>query len=93
MPEYQDMPASPSDYLPSLDLQPVCIGCDRTPEEIEDIVVLAKMDGMGASMWVRHEEGTYNPVNGHFACDDCYIRMGMPAGADGQGGPGRWVAP
>jgi hypothetical protein len=25
-------------------------------------------------------DGTYNPANGHFWCDDCYIALGMPLG-------------
>jgi hypothetical protein len=25
-------------------------------------------------------EGTYNPLNGHFNCDRCYIAIGMPLG-------------
>lgn len=38
--------------------------------------------------WVRSEEGTYNPKNGHFLCDSCYIAEGMPSG----GGSG-WKCP
>lgn len=91
--EFQDHPADPAEYLPHLPIQPFCTGCKRIPEEIGDIVALAHMDGMTPSAWVRAEEGTFNPANGHFLCDECYIRAGMPAGADGHGGPGRWVAP
>lgn len=68
---------------------PVCIGCHRTPEDIEDYGQLAREAGITPSAYVRHEEGTYNPANGHFACDACYISMGMPARSDGR----RWVAP
>lgn len=25
-------------------------------------------------------EGTYNHLNGHFTCDTCYIKIGMPLG-------------
>lgn len=25
-------------------------------------------------------DGTYNPKNGHFWCDSCYIAIGMPLG-------------
>jgi len=32
---------------------------------------------------VRHEEGTYNPNTNRFACDECYIAIGMPAGEPG----------
>lgn len=37
--------------------------------------------------YVIHEEGTYNPTNGHFLCDDCYIAAGMPTAHNG------WVCP
>ena len=37
--------------------------------------------------YVRAEEGTYNPANGHFLCDVCYIKAGMPVA------PGGWKCP
>jgi hypothetical protein len=37
--------------------------------------------------YVKYNEGTYNPVNGHFACDMCYIKLGMPVS------PGGWKMP
>jgi hypothetical protein len=37
--------------------------------------------------YVIREEGTYNHLNGHFACDSCYIDLKMPSG------PGGWHAP
>jgi hypothetical protein len=37
--------------------------------------------------YIRHEEGTYNPDNGHFACDSCYTALGMPSTSTG------WKAP
>jgi len=33
--------------------------------------------------YVRSEEGTYNPQNGHFLCDRCYINAGMPSSPSG----------
>ena len=33
--------------------------------------------------FVRNEEGTYNPVNGHFLCDSCYIKVGCPSSPTG----------
>lgn len=68
----------------------ICIGCHRTPDEIQDIRIEAAGLGMTPEEWVREEEGTFNESNGHFACDDCYIEMGMPA-VDAR--VGRWVAP
>jgi hypothetical protein len=84
--EYQDAPADPSAYLPHPP-QPYCTGCDKTPEEIDEYVICAKEDGMTPTEWVRREEGTLNPANGHFLCTDCYIRAGMPSTPYG------WVAP
>lgn len=37
--------------------------------------------------YIRTEEGTYNRLNGHFLCDDCYIKAGMPSG------PAGWKCP
>lgn len=37
--------------------------------------------------FVRKEEGTLNVINGHFACNKCYVKIGMPASRRG------WVAP
>lgn len=37
--------------------------------------------------YVMTEEGTYNPLNGHFTCTKCYIKIGMPSG------PGGWRCP
>lgn len=91
--EFQDQPANPADYLPHTTIRPTCTGCGHYPEDIPDIVVMAKMDDMSPSAWVIAEEGTLNHDNGHFLCNDCYIRAGMPSGRDGHGGPGRWVAP
>ena len=36
--------------------------------------------------YVLKEEGTLNPTNNHFACDKCYIKLGMPSSPRG------WVA-
>lgn len=37
--------------------------------------------------YIRLEEGTYNKINGHFLCDNCYIGAGMPSSPTG------WVCP
>lgn len=42
---------------------------------------------MTADQYVRTEEGTYNPANGHFVCTPCYIEIGMPSSPTG------WIAP
>lgn len=33
--------------------------------------------------FVRSEEGTYNPENGHFLCNQCYIVAGTPSSPSG----------
>lgn len=73
----------------------VCIECGRTPSQIQEYVDEANyLNGMEDSdikwtpeMFVEKEEGTYNSANGHFACTDCYIKLGMPTSSRG------WVAP
>ena len=72
---------------------PVCAYCHRTPDEIPEYTDYAVDAGMTNTQYVLAEEGTLNPRNNHFACDECYIRIGTPSGVDGRGGPGRWVAP
>jgi hypothetical protein len=68
---------------------PVCIGCNKPANEIDEYIEAAKESEMSIEQYVREQEGTYNPENGHFACTDCYIKMGMPS----KPAPNRWVAP
>jgi hypothetical protein len=69
--------------------QPICIGCDSTPEEISVYVWAADASAQTPSDYVRENEGTLNPANGHFLCDGCYIDAGMPTAP----GPYGWRAP
>ncbi len=48
------------------------------PVEVTDAMV---------RQWIWDNEGTINSSNGHFACTDCYIRIGQPSSPRG------WVAP
>ena len=66
---------------------PVCIGCKKYPRDLEEYVEAAEEEKITPDAYVRHNEGTYNPINGHFLCTDCYIDAGMPSGPHG------WVAP
>jgi hypothetical protein len=77
------------DAVTDTPMNPHCIGCGKTPAELSDYTDLAAAVGMTPDDYVRAEEGTFNNANGHFACDTCYIRMGMPVGRNGR----RWVAP
>jgi hypothetical protein len=67
--------------------EPVCIGCNKTPEQIDEYKYGAQEYDISPNQYVRSEEGTYNPANGHFMCTNCYINAGQPATSTG------WKAP
>lgn len=69
---------------------PRCNGCGKEPHELECYTELAMEEGLTPEEYVRRNEGTYNPVNGHFMCDDCYLAAGAPAVK--WPGP-NWIAP
>lgn len=65
---------------------PKCQRFARTIKEYDDAIT----DGEGWTVrpgdriaYVRFEEGTYNPTNGHFLCDHCYVAEGMPSSPSG----------
>jgi len=71
-----------------------CQGCNRQPCEIPEYLELAWYEQrqprptdeeINQVAW--EEEGTLNTANGHFLCNACYIRAGMPTA------PGGWVTP
>lgn len=66
---------------------PICTGCLKRPADIAEYAEAAVGWGMEPDAYVKAEEGTYNPENGHFLCTDCYERAGSPTA------PGGWVAP
>ena len=68
---------------------PLCTGCNKTPSQIDEYVDAALDDETTPDAYVRSEEGTYNPANGHFLCTDCYINAGMPSLPH----PRQWRAP
>lgn len=68
-------------------MKPLCTGCNKNPDQIEEYVEIAKEEGMTPDAYVRSEEGTYNRETGHFLCTDCYVHAGMPSTDRG------WVAP
>ena len=65
----------------------ICVGCGKTPSELDEYTELAKAEEMTPEQYVIEEEGTYNPTNGHFVCTECYIRIGCPSSEKG------WKAP
>lgn len=68
-------------------IHPICIGCNKRADELEEYVEAARDEDMTPDGYVRENEGTYNRENGHFLCTPCYARAGMPASPKG------WVAP
>lgn len=70
-------------------LIPICVGCKKTPSEIEEYVEMAKEEKITPDRYVMESEGTYNRLNGHFMCTDCYIEAGMPS----LPAPAKWIAP
>jgi hypothetical protein len=67
--------------------RPRCIKCKRTPDMIYEYVEGAEEMSVTPDVYVRVEEGTYNPETERFACTNCYIEMGMPTAPQG------WRAP
>lgn len=69
--------------------EPICVGCKKCPHEIDEYVEAAAEEDMTPTEYVRKEEGTFNPENGHFLCTDCYIKAGQPS----KPYPDTWRAP
>lgn len=66
--------------------EPTCAYCGRKANEIPGLEWEAEQEDMSAAEYAR-EDGTYNPETDHFACDGCYIKIGMPSSPEG------WIAP
>lgn len=71
--------------------EPYCFRCGKPassfPEYDYSVREGFEVDGADRADYVRSEEGTYNPDTNRFACDECYIALGMPSGPNG------WRAP
>ncbi len=78
--------AQPGQFSAEFDIR--CVGCGKTPDELDEYIRAAKLEETTPTEFVRREEGTFNRTNGHFACTDCYIRFGMPTRPGGG-----WKAP
>lgn len=66
-------------YVRELEIH--CGLCLRRPENISAIVDMACESRLKPDEWVWQEEGTLNKDTGQFACDPCYIKLGMPSNA------------
>jgi len=72
-----------------LKIIPICQGCKKKANEIQEYIESSDELNMHPYDYVREEEGTYNHENGHFLCTDCYIAAGMPA----KPYPEKWICP
>jgi hypothetical protein len=68
-------------YVRELELH--CGLCCRVPATIPGIPDYAANEGLTPDEYVWQEEGTLNRDTGQFACDGCYIKLGMPSGPNG----------
>lgn len=69
--------------------EPYCFLCGKPASafpEYDDLIDPC-WDRPTRAQAVESEEGTYNPDTNRFACDGCYIRIGMPSSPNG------WKAP
>lgn len=64
-------------------MRPICMGCQKHPDELEEYVVAAADYSTSPDDYVAREEGTYNPENAHFLCTDCYVEAGQPSSPTG----------
>ena len=71
------------------DGEPYCFRCGKPASSFGEYFGQCddEFTPIPAADYVRQEEGTYNAATNRFACDGCYIAIGMPAGPDG------WRAP
>ena len=72
---------------------PICVGCGTRPADLDcyDGYLSSQYKDLAEARThaCLSEEGTLNPLNGHFLCDQCYISFGMPS----RPFPDRWVCP
>lgn len=68
-------------------IEPICVGCNKRPDELEEYIEAAAECAMTPDDYVREEEGTFNKANGHFLCTPCYVAAGQPSSRTG------WKAP
>lgn len=70
------------------DGEPYCFRCGKPASSFIAGAMMAQDDEpISPAEYVRREEGTYNPDTNRFACDACYIAIGMPTAPEG------WKAP
>jgi hypothetical protein len=73
-------------------IEPYDPSCQRYAKDMEHLDYYRENAGyvgeeLTRAQYIIQEEGTYNSKNGHFLCDACYIKAGMPTA------PWGWVCP
>jgi hypothetical protein len=64
---------------PSQEPQITCIGCHKTPNELDEYIESSAVEEMTPTMYVMSEEGTFNKfLQGKFYCTPCYVEAGQP---------------
>lgn len=58
--------------------RPVCIGCGKHPDELDEYTDPEIVGDMTPDAYVRAVDGTYNTRNGHFTCTPCYYDPSNP---------------
>lgn len=49
-------------------------------EDEGDLATYTEPERQEERVHYARKDGTYNSTNGHFLCDVCYIKVGMPLG-------------
>lgn len=84
----QFSPISSEERNAIADGEPYCFRCGKPASSFSEYEIGAESEDLAnAWQYVLQEEGTYNDDTNRFACDACYIAIGMPAA------PGGWRAP
>ena len=66
------------------DGEPYCFRCGKPASSFISGAMMAEDDEpISPAEYIRREEGTYNRDTNRFACDACYIAIGMPVGEPG----------
>lgn len=87
-------PHTGADGSPCEHTTPYCPGCRKQAADITSVARSARDICTTPEMFVRHEEGTYNPDNEHFLCDGCFLVEEAHRGHRLVGPNGtRWVCP
>lgn len=57
-----------------------CAQCKKRPDELNEYIYEAKLEGVTPDEFVASNEGTFNAVEQVFWCTECYLELGLPLG-------------